>query len=54
MSGTRFCAATVRAGTATQERHVKRFRSYAAWAALILPIVAAGTIVGLGVAGQIR
>ena len=32
----------------------KRLRSYAAWAAFILPIVAAGTIVGLGVASQIR
>jgi len=37
-----------------RREHVKRLRSYAAWAALILPIVAAGTIVGLGVASQIR
>ena len=37
-----------------RREHVKRLRSYAAWAALILPIAGAGTIVGLGVASQIR
>lgn len=37
-----------------RSEHVNRFRSYAAWAALILPIAAAGTIVGLMLAGQMR
>jgi hypothetical protein len=37
-----------------RSEHVNRFRGYAAWAALILPITAAGSIVGLLLAGQIR